>query len=159
MLLLVLDVSKGPGGTVFAVIVVEEGSYRKLRSIISSWIKHYKDLPSRRRRKYLLVFERKFNKIKDMLYCYGCFTRFDSVLRIIDLFAGKSKLIIVDDKFYTLIKSKYGGKVVAEGKAKPYYSAFILLADNLANLVRIKLSKAKSTLNKYKILEEYRKKK
>ncbi|RLE77443.1 MAG: hypothetical protein DRJ52_11270, partial [Thermoprotei archaeon] len=77
MLILCLDVSRGPGGTVFAVIVVEEGSYRKLRSLISGWIKHYKDLSSKRRRKYLLVFKRKFNKIKDMLYYYECFTRFD----------------------------------------------------------------------------------
>jgi len=160
VLLLCLDASKGPGGTVFAILVLEEKNYRKLRSLISGWIKHYKDLSSKRRRKYLLVFERKFNKIKDILYYYECFLpRFDSVLRIIDLFDGKSKLIIVDDKFYTLIKNKYGGKVVAEGKAKPYYSAFILLTDNLANLVRIKLSKAKPTLNKNKILEEYRKKK
>lgn len=156
MLILCLDASKKSNVTVYAIIAIEEKYYGKVYSMLVGKLGHFKELSNKKR--YLVVFERRFNKIKNILYYYGCFIRFNSVLRIIDLFAAKSKLIIVDDKFYTLIKSKYGSKVIAEGKVKPYYSVVVLLTDNLANLVRIKLSKAKSALERYRVLEKYRKK-
>ena len=105
----------------------------------AGWAKHYREIPSRRKKGYLRRFPDRFLKIRDYLEIVRVST---SIERCLDLLRSINPvLVLVDDKLVDLVKEALpSATVVAESRVQHrHHRLLITLADNLANYFRVTL--------------------
>lgn len=102
---------------------------------LCSGLKHYRRVPSWRKKRYLKFFERRYSRLKEFLSVARVALSLDEVNRIassLDL-----GLAIVDDKLFNSIDVE---PRIRESDPKPrYVDNLFTVADNLANYFRILL--------------------
>lgn len=146
---LVVAVDRSSDGvTVIAVVGAEEHVLKSRDFGGLGWLKHFREIPSRRKRAYFRAFPRRFSKVLRLLSLCRVLTRVDDLNKLLD--EACPTLVIVDDSLYRRV---WHGAKVPESKAKSrHLRTLILLADNLANYFRILLQE-----NSKKYAEELRK--
>lgn len=108
-------------------------------STIASMLKHYRELPSRRKHSYIKAFVRRYFRIYDYIevariYIYGgsSMNKVNELLRLLD-----PALVIVDDSLYKLVVFP---RKVRESMARRRHEEYLKrVADNLANYFRVLL--------------------
>ncbi len=139
---------------VIAIVAAEEHVLKNIIVGLTSWAKHYREIPSPRKKSYLQRFPHRYRKILPYLAVSRiCFTIGHAAMILKEV---KPQAIIVDDKLTT--KLKLSAPVIPESKAvrNKHLRALITLADNLANYARTILSENPTTkaLRKLRTLEK-----
>ncbi len=143
---------------IFVVITVEEGKYSQLYSKIREWIKHFRELSSKRKSMYMHAFIRRFRRIKHLIHSLDVLFDSNSLMKKVNGLAERSIVLIVDDEFFPIFKGKYRTKlVIREGdKSQKFYRPLILLADNIANIIRIAMERSKDRRRIENLLREFK---
>ncbi|MFA4718709.1 hypothetical protein [Pyrococcus kukulkanii] len=150
-LITVIDASENGNYLVISVFAIEEGRVNQIFQMARRWIKHSKKL-GRKKAGYYEAFPQRFAPIRELSYYSNAFRikkrikakEFPkSFYNAIDKLVPESSLIIVDNKIYTLLTSRYPGmknRIIQEGNVKKdRYPLLVLtlIADNIANYVRL----------------------
>ena len=118
---------------------------------IASTLKHYREVPSNRKRSYIRAFPKRYTKLYNYIEVARVFTKTYSAIYAINnlLTTLEPALVIVDDKIYEAIN--YPNKI-RESQAKRRHETYLKrVTDNLANYFRILLKE-----NPKKLREELR---
>jgi hypothetical protein len=103
----------------------------------AGWAKHYREIPSKRKKGYMRRFPDRFSKTRNYLRIVRVFT---SIERCLDLLGSINPvLVLVDDKLVDRVREALpSATVVAESRVQHrHHRLLITLADNLANYFRI----------------------
>ncbi len=129
-LIVAVDVSVN-GAYIIVLVGAREDVLKSRRfTRTCSMLKHFRRIGSDRKKQYMRTFIKRYqNRIKSLVEVVKVFDNVDELLDYLN--SLNPALIIVDDKLYDKIK-------IREGSGKPKYMEYlVLLADNLANYVRI----------------------
>ena len=135
---------------VIAVIGIQEHILKQDTLMGCTWIKHFRRIPSRRKKSYLRAFERRFKRILKYIEISRVFTMDNKDKLIILIKELKPSLIIIDNKLYQLIE--YRNKLAENRIKSKHLKTIMLLADNFANYARYMISEGR--LDKVKALEK-----
>jgi len=127
--------------SVYGLIAIREGSLKDIVKKLS-WVKHFKDMGKKSKRKYLRAFPRRFLKVKQMLVFSKIFFQVEELIRFLNSIKRDVEIIVLDDRLYGKIRNRINLVNYILESRKPFsYRRLMLLADNLANYGRIQLSK------------------
>jgi len=73
----------------------------------------------------------------------------------LDELVTNSKVLIIDNKFYGKISSRYKVLTIPESRAIKQYKEIVLLADNLANYIRIRFSEIEDYRKRAEIIRKF----
>ena len=137
--MIAIDVSDN----VIAVVGAEEYILKSGSLAGLGWVKHFREVPSRRKRAYLRAFPRRYSKVLNYLKV----SRITKDITEIDklLCSLRPKLAIIDDRIFNRVK--YEHKVKESAVKASHLKKLILLADNLANYFRIILKERPKEFN------------
>jgi len=127
---------------VIALIGVED---RLLKSEefprLMSWAKHYREIGSNRKRRYLERFPQRYAKLLSYISLSRVYLSYIDLNRDLRLLEGLVALMLVDDKLANSVVVPSGATVVTESRIRyKYHRQLMALADNLANYFRILLN-------------------
>jgi len=108
-------------------------------STIASTLKHYRKIPSSRKRSYIKAFPRRYFKLYNRIEIARIYTYGSSTIKAINTLFKllNPALVIIDDKIYNMLDYP---KKIRESKAKRKHEEYIKrISDNLANYSRILL--------------------
>jgi hypothetical protein len=125
------------GARVVAIVGAWEHVLKSVITGMAGWAKHYREIPSKRKRGYLRRFPQRYRKLLPYLAVSRvCLT----VECVAHLLGGLNiEKLIVDDKL--LPKLNPGANTLPESSAvrSRHYRVLVTLADNLANYARVML--------------------
>ena len=133
-LIVAVDVSVN-GAYIIVLVGAREDVLKSRRfTRTCSMLKHFRRIGSDRKKQYMRTFIKRYqNRIKSLVEVVRVFDNVDELLDYLN--SLNPALIIVDDKLYDKIVHH---NKIREGSGKPKYMEYlVLLADNLANYVRI----------------------
>ncbi len=131
-LVVAIDASRDGKSMVIAVVGAREHLLKSEITRRSSWLQHFRRIPSNEKRRYLRKFPDRFSRIQGFLAVIRVTRSIDEADKIIANI--KPSLVVVDDKLYD--KINHPNKVKESSPKPKYLDVLILLADNLANYFR-----------------------
>ena len=147
--MIAIDLSED-GASIVALVGVEDHvlKSRKFQRLVS-WAKHYREIGSNKKRRYLERFPQRYAKILSYIEVsriYFSYADLDKDLRRI----GKPvAVILIDDKLVNKVTTPSRAIVIAESRIKyRHHRQLMALADNLANYFRVLLGSKPSQLRK-----------
>ena len=138
-LIVAIDVSDN----VIAVVGAEEHVLKSGPLAGPGWVKHFREVPSRRKCAYLRALPRRYSKILNYLRVSRITRDITDVDRL--LHSLRPKLAIIDDRIFNEVR--YEHKVKESTVKASHLKKLILLADNLANYFRIILKERPKEFN------------
>ena len=126
-----------PSGPVTALVGAEEHVLKRIIVRRASWVKHYREIPSREKRSYLRRFPQRYRKLLQYLAVSRlCFTIdcIDHVLRDI-----QPELLVLDDKLARELAANTRVLLESNAARQRHLRLLITLADNLANYARTQI--------------------
>ncbi len=129
------------GAMVIAVVGVREHVLKSSSFLyLTSWAKHYREIPSHRKGLYMKRFPARFSKILPLLALVGVYLTMDDVKRVLQ--TRKPILVLVDDKLVKHVKNILSNALIVPEKniKYKYHKVLMTLADNLANYFRVLLN-------------------
>lgn len=139
-LVIAIDVSRD-GVTVIAVVGVEEHVLKSSSFLyLTSWAKHYREIPSHRKNSYMKRFPARFSKILPLLSLVRIYLTVDDVKQVLQ--TRKPVLVLIDDKLVKHVENTLTNILIIPEKNIKYkhHEVLITLADNLANYFRVLLN-------------------
>ncbi len=129
-----VDVSTNGAYTIVLVGVREDILKSRRFTRACSILKHFRRIGSDRKKQYMKTFIKRYqSKIKDIVEVVKVFNDVDDLIEYLE--SLNPTLIILDDKLYDKVKLQ---NKVRESSGKPKYMEYLMLvADNLANYVRL----------------------
>ncbi len=133
-LIVAVDVSTNGAYTIVLVGVREDVLKSKRFSRACSMLKHFRRIGSDRKKQYMKTFIKRYqSKIKNIVEVVKVFNDIDDLVEYLK--SLNPVLIVLDDKLYDKVELQ---NKVRESSGKPKYMEYLmLLADNLANYVRL----------------------
>jgi len=143
-LVIAIDLSEDGPRTIALVGIKEHILKAQDFSTIASTLKHYRELPSNRKRSYIKAFPRRYSRLYNCIETARVYMYSSSSIKTINTLLKllNPVLVIVDDKIYNMIRYP---KKIKESKAKRKHEEYIKkISDNLANYFRLLLKEAPS---------------
>jgi len=108
---------------------------------LMSWAKHYREIGSNRKRRYLERFPQRYAKLLGYISLSRVYLSYTDLNRDLRVIEGLVALMLIDDRLANKVVAPSGATVVTESRIKyKYHRQLMALADNLANYFRILLN-------------------
>jgi len=127
---------------VIALIGVEDRLLKSEEFLrLMSWARHYREVGSNRKRRYLERFPQRYTKLLSYISFSRVYLSYTDLNRDLRLLEGLVVIMLIDNKLADKVVTPSGATVVTESRIKyKYHRQLMALADNLANYFRILLS-------------------
>ncbi|BES81034.1 hypothetical protein PABY_06010 [Pyrodictium abyssi] len=136
-LAMAIDVSVGSARAIAVVAAREHILKSRSFQRATTWVKHFRELGSDRKRTYLAAFPRRFEKTKTLLELARVCLSTRCAQDLVDRY--NPVVVLVDDKLYNAISHR---RKIAESRVREAHRRILIgLADSLANYARVLLEK------------------
>jgi len=109
---------------------------------LMSWAKHYREIGSNRKRRYLERFPQRYTKLLGYISLSRVYLSYIDLNKDLRMIEGLVALMLIDDKLANKVVAPSRATVVTESRIKyKYHRQLMALADNLANYFRILLNR------------------
>ncbi|MHC1628001.1 MAG: hypothetical protein ACXQTI_04115 [Candidatus Nezhaarchaeales archaeon] len=131
--MIAIDLSED-GRRVVALVGAREHLLKDGRFLkVSKWLKHFREIGSDRKKAYLSLLPRRFEKVESLLDVVKIRFNVSEIQAILE--GLKTLLVIIDDKLYNEVE--YPRKVKESRIKERHRRKLVLIADSIANYFRI----------------------